>query len=551
MNEAIKILVADSEAGRLLAKARALRSAGYSVLEATTGREGLAKAREHHPHLALLETSLGDLEGEELCRHIKAHPALRDTLVVLVGEQLPAIETGPQARQASADAYVARPASEEQVVAHVESALCARHAQARPIIADLERTQRALLESEERYRHLVESSHDWVWEVDEHLVYTFASPKAYEVLGYTPEEIIGKTPFDLMPPDEARRVQEAFGSIAEQHSAFRGMENVNRRKDGRLVILETNGVPVLDRDGRFRGYRGMDRDITERKKMEAELQQSIDEWQMTFDSVADPVMILDEDYTVRRANTATAAFLELPPDQIIGKKCFALMHGTQEPIEGCPFRQVKECRRACESELYHTPKDRWLLASAGPIVDASGKVTGYIHAVRDITDRKRSAEKLARSETLKGAILSSLVTHVAVLDRDGMIIAANDAWHEFARNNGGDEAAIGVGADYYDAVTRAAETDDAGAKEAIEGIRSVMEGRLPRFEYEYPCHSPTEQRWFAMLVVPLRLPEGGVVISHWNVTERRQAQEQLKQAFAALEHRSAQLQVLASQTDSS
>ena len=126
----------------------------------------------------------------------------------------------------------------------------------------------ALLESEERFRALTESTSDWIWELDVDAVYTYASPKVRELLGYDPEEVVGKTPFDLMCPEEANHIRAEFGPIAESQRAFAGLENKNRHKDGRIVVLETSGVPIFDGDGIFRGYRGIDRDITERKRTE-------------------------------------------------------------------------------------------------------------------------------------------------------------------------------------------------------------------------------------------------------------------------------------------
>jgi len=127
--------------------------------------------------------------------------------------------------------------------------------------------------SEERYRSLVESSHDWVWEVDAEGTYTYAGPQCRELLGYEPNDLIGKQPFDLMPAEEAERVRLAFGEIAARRAPIRALVNANRHKDGRLVVLETNGVPILDGASRLRGYRGMDRDITERKRSQDALQQ--------------------------------------------------------------------------------------------------------------------------------------------------------------------------------------------------------------------------------------------------------------------------------------
>ncbi len=86
-------------------------------------------------------------------------------------------------------------------------------------------------------------------------------------MGYEPDELLGKTPFDNMPPEEATRVSGVFEDIRHAHKPFQAMENVNLHKDGRKVVLETSGVPVYDAYGDFCGYRGIDRDITDRKRL--------------------------------------------------------------------------------------------------------------------------------------------------------------------------------------------------------------------------------------------------------------------------------------------
>ncbi len=148
-------------------------------------------------------------------------------------------------------------------------------------ITDRARTEEALRTSEEalrhneiRYRSLVETTSDWLWEIDEHGTYTYASPKIRDFLGYEPEEVLGRTPFDLMPEDEALRVGHLFAYIRDQQKPFFGLENRNRHKNGKLVMLESSGVPLFDRRNRLIGYRGIDRNITDRKHLEEQLSQS-------------------------------------------------------------------------------------------------------------------------------------------------------------------------------------------------------------------------------------------------------------------------------------
>lgn len=135
-------------------------------------------------------------------------------------------------------------------------------------------TSEALRESEDRFRKLVETTSDLIWEIDENAVYTYISPKITEMLGYEPEEVIGKKPFDFMPPEEGPSIEAVFRTIANERKVFRNLENINRHKNGQEIILETSGVPFFDPDGTFKGYRGIDRDITKRKQTEDELKKT-------------------------------------------------------------------------------------------------------------------------------------------------------------------------------------------------------------------------------------------------------------------------------------
>jgi PAS domain S-box-containing protein len=127
--------------------------------------------------------------------------------------------------------------------------------------------EKQLRESEERLKDIMFSMADWVWEVDENGVYTYSSSKGLELFG----NIIGKTPFDFMPPDEANRVAAIFSEIAANKAPIKDLENWNIRKNGERICLLTNGVPILDEEGNLKGYRGVDKDITERKRNEEKL----------------------------------------------------------------------------------------------------------------------------------------------------------------------------------------------------------------------------------------------------------------------------------------
>jgi len=141
-------------------------------------------------------------------------------------------------------------------------------------ITEYKRIQEALKESEMRFRDIAESMSDWIWEMDKNGVYTYCLGNVEKLLGYTAEEIIGKTPFDFMPPDEREKISTIFNEIVKQKRPIRDLENWNLTKEGKLVCLLTNGVPILDDKGELIGYRGVDKDITERKMAEEALQKA-------------------------------------------------------------------------------------------------------------------------------------------------------------------------------------------------------------------------------------------------------------------------------------
>ena len=126
----------------------------------------------------------------------------------------------------------------------------------------------SLRESEERLADITFSMADWVWEVDVNGVYTYCSQKVSDILDLSPEEIIGKTPFDFMLPDEAKRVVKIFSEIALNKLPLKDLENWIITSEGKQICLLTNGVPILDNQGNLKGYRGIDKDITERKNTE-------------------------------------------------------------------------------------------------------------------------------------------------------------------------------------------------------------------------------------------------------------------------------------------
>ncbi len=178
-------------------------------------------------------------------------------------------------------------------------------------ITAYKKAEQKLRESEERFRSLVETTSDWIWEVDVNSVFTYVSPKVRDVLGYEPKEIIGKTPFDLMPLEEAERVQKVFKTILDSDKSFKILDNTNIHKDGSLKILETSGVPIFDEAGKFIGYRGINRDITKRKKAETKLKESEEMYRNLFNSTPYAIWLVDLQGKIIDCNDTMDKFMSI------------------------------------------------------------------------------------------------------------------------------------------------------------------------------------------------------------------------------------------------
>ncbi len=141
-------------------------------------------------------------------------------------------------------------------------------------ITERKRAELALQHSEAKYRMLIETTHDYVWEVDKDAVFTYVSPQVERLLGYKPEELIGTSALDLIAAEDAPKIQYEYNRLVDSGSAMNSMINVNLHKDGTPVVMESTGLPFYDHEGRLLGYRGMDRDITERQRFFENMQKS-------------------------------------------------------------------------------------------------------------------------------------------------------------------------------------------------------------------------------------------------------------------------------------
>ncbi|MCJ7736870.1 MAG: PAS domain S-box protein [Anaerolineae bacterium] len=276
-------------------------------------------------------------------------------------------------------------------------------------ITDRKQAEQQLAASEGRLSDLVSTMSDWTWEVDANAVYTHCSAKVESILGYRDDEIIGKTPFDFMAPGEAERVGVVFGEIVRDKRLFRDLENMNLTKDGRRVCLLTSGVPILADDGELLGYRGVDKDITDRKKAEealrelnatlesrvaartAEIRAEKEKSETILSSVGDAIMMFDRELRIQYINPAFTTLTGYTAEEALGRHPSSVGAAAGSGQVQSSIESALAEGRQWQGEVPSQRKDGRNYHAAltvSPLRDAGGNLTGFVSSHQDISQRK-------------------------------------------------------------------------------------------------------------------------------------------------------------------
>ena len=305
-----------------------------------------------------------------------------------------------------------------------------RGAQAAELIRAKDALEKAHDELELRFRDIAGAMSDWVWEVDADARYTYCSEKVKDVLGYSADEMIGKTPFDFMLPDKDESVGAVFAELVRERRPIRSMENWIRTKDGRSVCLLTSGVPILNDAGELLGYRGVDSDITERKLTENALRESEVKYRNIIENIQEVFYRADIEGNLVMTSPSGAKLLGYDSvEEMIGLNIAKTFYAV--PEEHDEFLKVLEKKGvANDYEVTLKKTDGTLVpvrANSHRYFDKSGNPLGVEGLLSDITERKRAEQEIENLQRYNRGLIEVSIDLLVTFDHEGIILDMNRA----------------------------------------------------------------------------------------------------------------------------
>jgi PAS domain S-box-containing protein len=376
--------------------------------------------------------------------------------------------------------------------------------------------------AEEKLRALIDVTSDTVYELDTDLVYTYMSPASKDLTGYTPEEHIGKTPFDFAPPDEAERLRTITRDAIESQQPLRNFENLSLHKDGRVISLETNASPITDDQGKFSGYIVTDRDITEKRRIEEELRLSEEKYRSMFWEAPDIFFTLDlETMIVTDANKYGLESVEYGPE-MMGKihiseivhpddfersaKRLSDMVINKDRMPNFPLRLVTR-----------TGKIRHIEQSGVVFWDNEGNAKTFMGLAHDVTERKQAEEEIRLSKERYERILDTSHDSISIADENARIIYGNRAHRE----------ELGCTLEEVNDLGPLTFIHEEDQEKSIDWFRRAMKGESIRNAEYRRVRKNGEVRQIIANIDPILWPGVGkaIAIVGRDITERKQAEE--------------------------
>jgi PAS domain S-box-containing protein len=269
----------------------------------------------------------------------------------------------------------------------------------------IQRRGRERARREAEFRKLFDEAPVAYHEIDRDSVIRRVNRTECTLLGYVAGEMLGRPIWAFIAEAEREVSRETIRRKLAGVEPLAPFQRRFVRRDGGELLLEIHETLVRNAAGEATGLRSALLNITERQQAEDALREAARQWQTTFDAVNDAVCLLDADGRILRCNRAMAALIGGVPADLIGRRCWEVVHGVPEPIPGCPLLRMRTSHRREQLELQLG--DSWFNVTADPILDERQALQGMIHVIRDITEHKQVEAALIRQARIAAIFAST------------------------------------------------------------------------------------------------------------------------------------------------
>ena len=400
-------------------------------------------------------------------------------------------------------------------------------------VTDRKQADQALRRSEERYRTILEEMEEGYHELDLAGNFTFVNDSMCRMLGYSKEELMGMNYRTYTPAEDVKAIFQEYNRVYRTGEPLKSLSYRTIRKDGSTALAEVSVLPVRNQEGEIVGFRGIRRDVTERKQAEQALCASEERYRTLFESKLDGVCVIDEAMKTLLANQTAADMFGFDSVQEL---CEANLFDYIAPEEReraltiiakdmfeNDLRQVNEFR--C---LKKSGEEMWV-GAVGTVIDYQGKTAG-LASFRDVTERKQAEQALRDSEGRLRAVLDAMAEGVVVIAPDGQIVRANPAAERILGLQRSEIEARNYVAPEWEILRPDGTLMPA---DEMAGPRAMKERRLVK-DVEMGVRRPDGSVCWINVSAALLLEETGhlqgVVGTFVDVTNRKQAEEALRQS---------------------
>ncbi|MCK5220306.1 MAG: PAS domain S-box protein, partial [Candidatus Aminicenantes bacterium] len=270
------------------------------------------------------------------------------------------------------------------------------------------RAEEEIKESKKRFEQVAEIADEWIWEVDKNGLYTYASQVVEKILGYKPEEIIGKKHFyDLFLPENRDEGKRGALELFSKKAVIKNFDNVNVHKNGQHVFLLTNGVPIIDEDSNLLGYRGVDMDITEQKQAERQIFEEKSRMSTILSGMHEGIILINDKDEIVEINDY---FLDLTPmkrEDFIGKDLDEFSSLKIIKLVKVIIQRFKNNPESTPVEIQKPFMQREMILRLQPIY--KDKIYGgVVFNLMDVSDLVKAKEEALHASRAKSEFLANM-----------------------------------------------------------------------------------------------------------------------------------------------